>query len=201
MVVQQRWSKTAPQLDEPATGAFADGGTVLMAQVEGKLVESSENIPVGEDDANVGIQGGQATHRRPVQVWAFKKTANGWRPRLIKSTNLRNALSDGWLTHCGDCGKQTCGVTTDANACEGRTPMKFGRCPVCAKRVFDAPAAVIEAETDPNAVDIGLAPASAEQRIKSRTELHIAVFHPQEAATYNIGVKLDQHPSVEPRSA
>lgn len=195
--------KIPVRLDQPVQ--VPSPAMLVMAETEGKMVQGSEEIQIEGGDAPQGYQGGTITHRRPVEVWMWKPTQYGWRPRKIKATNIRHAIEDGWLAYCGDCKSQTCGVPggTDVNKCPGREPLKFRRCPVCGKRVMDAPAmARFESEDDESEiVDEGLMPSTPEQRTKVRLETHMATYHPQEAPNYGIGVRLDAHPGVEPRMA
>ena len=182
-------------LEEPAP-AFASKAQVLLAKTAGKMRETTTAIEVPEENRDAGDRG-TATHRRPVQVWAWKPTAYGYRPRQIMSTNLANALADGWLPYCGDCGQETCGVTTDGNACTGREPLAFRRCPECHKKVFDAPNPTPlptreGEEADPNEItDDQFNEVTPERRTRTRLETHMATYHPSAGLNYNIGIRLD----------
>lgn len=191
-------------LDQPVD--VPSPATMLLAETEGKMVQGTEEIQIEAGAAPPGYQGGTITHNRPVMVWMWKPTQYGWRPRQIKATNIKHAITDGWLAYCGDCRSQRCGVPggDDVNKCPGREPLKFRRCPICQRRVFDAPvtAKAPEGEDDEaEIVDEAMKAATTpEQRTKTRLETHMSVFHPQEALNYGLSVRLDEHPSVEAKA-
>ena len=135
-------------------------------------------------------EGAKATlrHETSRKIIMFKYADNGRVQRKeVPSANLQMLMENGWLWECPDCGTD---CYDDPNACPRRDPVKYRECPVCFKKFHDY--GVTKANTEDTDDDVNRimdvstpknSPSTPESRTLQALNMHIAAYHPEEAAS------------------
>ncbi len=101
------------------------------------------------------------------------------RKRMIAQGNVRVMMNEGLFLECPHCHGEHDNDTP--NACPALPPVKFRRCGVCAKPIYDERGALdLGEEVDPNAIPTDM-PSTPELRTLAKLHKHIIVFHEDRA--------------------
>lgn len=127
----------------------------LVAEFEERMVTSTENA-TGEDGSPV-----TTTHTRAGTTVMYKPTERqGYVPRTVSGSAMRQLIRQGWKEFCPDCKGHHLDKngqhSTDPNLCKARAPLAVRVCRVCAKRIYDnqrLQEAEIDNSDDPNVIE------------------------------------------------
>lgn len=162
----------------------------LLLSITGGQQESEDIFAVVGRETETAIESGKVTHTGPGKMWLWRKTAFGWEPRPVVSTNARMAIRGGMLPFCGDCRRATCGLGGDRNECPGRDVHPFTTCPhpTCTRKFYDpGAAAAADPEVAERAGFVNLAShqlTTPENRLNELVGVHVRAYHSQEAGLY-----------------
>lgn len=95
------------------------------------------------------------------------------RRRLIPEGSVRVVLAEGLSLECPYCNSEH--ESDDPNACPELPKLKYRKCPVCGRRVYDD-RAIAEIEEDPLAIPTPL-PNTPEDRTRAKLDEHIIAYH------------------------
>ena len=169
------------------TGPSAEA--LLIAQAQGAPAKVTTQ-PMSElvDAETMGEDKGNVSHTQPGKVRVYKPTPYGFKVKYIPSTNLTQALANGFKATCPDCGAE-CG--DGVNDCPGRAKRAYRMCPVpqCQKKVYDYILDLDEVEDDDDEMKIeddAYNLSTPELRTKAVLDKHMLALHPNEAAAAGI---------------
>ena len=110
---------------------------MLIAKAQGTpAVVTDQDLSEVVDKETLGDDRGRVTHTKPGRVAVYKPTPYGYKRREIPATGLPQALKNGFLPNCPDCGGE---CDSGPNDCPKRPKRMYRRCmvPSCGHKVYD----------------------------------------------------------------